>query len=380
MKDSGKLRALAANGDGQGNPAAFVQFPTVLRTNEGQQYEVDQLVWTGKFYRVAGKINPIITNVTASTTSTQNITENINKENSKMNFNSVFEELNKLYEEAPKAVAKTTDKLCSVVFDGEQQIFTGTRKECEDWIKTKGGSTADRMSIKDSATIMTREACDKNLKEAANIDLSKYRIALADYEDDDGEECEDIEYLLKPGQTKGDLVVHLSHDAGFMYIYVHDERLATAEEVKQMSHITFDTKAGEDYTNYGSVDKEDWLEEGCTKEALVEAADDEIEIVDEEPAEDVPVEETEEAPAEEDVNTVEEFLKSIGEYDGDLKLEFKPIVIDGKEYSINNILWSDEEEGKLVAEFIVDMPEEEPAVEEEQVEEEPVEDEPVDEE
>jgi hypothetical protein len=126
--------------------------------------------------------------------------------------------------------------------------------------------------------------------------------------------------------------------------------------------------------------KEAPVDEGCDKKALNEAADDEEIEFAEEPVEVIPEEEIEEVAAdeeeipEEDVNTVEEFLKSIGEYDGDLKLEFKPIVIDGKEYSINNILWSDEEEGKLVAEFVIDMPEEDEAV----VEEEPVEDEPVD--
>jgi hypothetical protein len=230
VKDSGKLRALAANGDGQGNPAAFVQFPTVLRTNEGQQYEVDQLVWTGKFYRVSGKINPIITNVTASTTSTQNINENINKENSKMNFNSVFEELNKLYE-------------------------------------------------------------NKHVEEA------------------------------KPEQVEGEV-------------------------------------------------KEEPIEEGCAKEALNEAADDEIEFA-EEPVDVIPEEETEEAPAEEDVNTVEEFLKSIGEYDGDLKLEFKPIVIDSKEYNVIGLSWDDSaEEGKLVAEVVFEAAEE---AEEESAEDEAVE-------
>lgn len=235
VEDSGKLRALAANGDGQGNPAAFVQFPTALRTNEGQQYEVDQLVWTGKFYRVSGNISPIITNVTASTTSTQNITENINKENSKMNFNSVFEELNKLYENKP--VEET-----------------------------------------------------------------------------------------KPEQVEGEV-------------------------------------------------KEEPVEEGCAKEALKEAADDEIEFA-EEPVDVIPEEETEEAAADEDVEkeeapTVDAFVKSINEYDGDLALEFKPIIVEGKEYQVTGIIWDDSEEGKLVAEVMFDMPE---------VGEEPVEDEPVDEE
>jgi hypothetical protein len=77
----------------------------------------------------------------------------------------------------------------------------------------------------------------------------------------------------------------------------------------------------------------------------------------EEPGED------EEIP-EETTDTVEDFVKSFDEYDGKLKLEFKPIVIDGKEYPVTGILWDDSEEGKLVAEVIFDMPEEEPVAEE----------------
>ena len=65
VEDKGKLRALAANGDGKGNPAAFVQFPNALRNKEGQQYEVEELIWTGKFYRTNGVITPINANVTS---------------------------------------------------------------------------------------------------------------------------------------------------------------------------------------------------------------------------------------------------------------------------------------------------------------------------
>ena len=49
----GRLRALATDGV---NPAAFVAFPNNLRQREGQTYEVDQLIWNGKNYRVAGNI------------------------------------------------------------------------------------------------------------------------------------------------------------------------------------------------------------------------------------------------------------------------------------------------------------------------------------
>ena len=75
--------------------------------------------------------------------------------------------------------------------------------------------------------------------------------------------------------------------------------------------------------------------------------------------EDEEAEETadEEIP-EEDVDTVKDFAKSLDEYDGKLKLEFKPIVIDGKEYPVTGIMWDDSEEGKLVAEVVFDASEE----------------------
>jgi hypothetical protein len=52
----GRLRALATDGV---HPAAWVAFPNNLRQFEGQKYEVDQLVWNGKNYRVAGNITEI---------------------------------------------------------------------------------------------------------------------------------------------------------------------------------------------------------------------------------------------------------------------------------------------------------------------------------
>lgn len=53
VSHGGRLRALATDGT---NPAAWVAFPNDLRTVEGQKYEVDQLIWNGKNYRVAGNI------------------------------------------------------------------------------------------------------------------------------------------------------------------------------------------------------------------------------------------------------------------------------------------------------------------------------------
>ena len=52
----GRLRALATDGT---HPAGWVAFPNDLRQFEGQCYEVDQLIWNGKNYRVAGNIEEI---------------------------------------------------------------------------------------------------------------------------------------------------------------------------------------------------------------------------------------------------------------------------------------------------------------------------------
>ena len=86
-----KLRAQADDGV---NGKGWVSFPTNLRTTQGQQYQVDQLVWNGKNYRVSGDIVPL----TSSNKLQNNILENYNKENYNMNFISTFDELNKLYE------------------------------------------------------------------------------------------------------------------------------------------------------------------------------------------------------------------------------------------------------------------------------------------
>jgi hypothetical protein len=51
-----KLRARADDGI---HGIGYVAFPNALRNKEGQQYEVETLVWNGKNYRVSGNIKPI---------------------------------------------------------------------------------------------------------------------------------------------------------------------------------------------------------------------------------------------------------------------------------------------------------------------------------
>ena len=75
-----------------------------------------------------------------------------------MKLHEEFKLFENMWESAPKAVAKKTNQLCSVVFDDEYQVFVGTKNECEDWLKKANGDTADRLSIKNTAQVMMQEA------------------------------------------------------------------------------------------------------------------------------------------------------------------------------------------------------------------------------
>ena len=59
VRDPSKGNKLRAQADDGVNGRGWVAFPNNLRNQEGQQYEVDGLVWNGKNYRVVGNINPI---------------------------------------------------------------------------------------------------------------------------------------------------------------------------------------------------------------------------------------------------------------------------------------------------------------------------------
>ena len=123
--------------------------------------------------------------------------------------------------------------------------------------------------------------------------------------------------------------------------------------------------------------------EAPIEETLVEAEEAPVEETEEAPAEEVevpvegetPVEDTaEEAP---EALTVGAFADELKDYDKELPLEWKPIVIDGKEYPIEAVAFDDSEDGKILAEVSYALPEEEIAInDEEAVAEEPAEKEP----
>ena len=160
---------------------------------------------------------------------------------------------------------KEGDKIRIIHLEGEDNSYDGKEGTVEhiDSIGQLHGTWGELAIIPgvDDFEIITEES----LKE--ELDINTYRVVLADYDSDDfdinvefglqDEEENDVadqEWLLKPGQTKGDLVVYLSYECAYTSIYVHDERPATADEIKTISG--FDTVPGiTDWENYGSIDE-----------------------------------------------------------------------------------------------------------------------------
>ena len=107
--------------------------------------------------------------------------------------------------------------------------------------------------------------------------------------------------------------------------------------------------------------------EAPIEETLVEAEETSEEV----PAEEVPAEETpvEEPVAEEvpEALTVGAFIDELKDYDAGLSLEWKPIVIDEKEYPIEAVAFDASEDGKIIAEVSYALPQEENTINDEEV-------------
>lgn len=136
-------------------------------------------------------------------------------------------------------------------------------------IKDKNSNNLLDSVLDDSDTLEYYEPDEDEYEQAGNNQSTNdYRVVLADYDTDDFDinvefglqdpdenEVVDYEYLLEPGQTRGDLVVYLSRDCGFTSIYVHDERPANANDIKRLAQDTFPvTGTGDDWEDYGHID------------------------------------------------------------------------------------------------------------------------------
>jgi hypothetical protein len=93
------------------------------------------------------------------------------------------------------------------------------------------------------------------------------------------------------------------------------------------------------------VDEENILLEDTEEEAEIEEAEVEEESEDEE------------AEEKTDAYTVGDIIKEFKDYDDKLELEFKPIVIEDKEYEITALEFDDSEEGKIVVNINYNLPE-----------------------
>lgn len=102
-------------------------------------------------------------------------------------------------------------------------------------------------------------------------------------------------------------------------------------------------------------EKEDDEEEEDDKE---EEEDDEEEDDDKEAEDDEDEDSAEEDAEVTDAYTVNELIAQLKDYDGDLSLEFKPIVVEDKEYTVTALEFDDSEEGKIVVDINYNIPEE----------------------
>lgn len=151
------------------------------------------------------------------------------------------------------------------------------------------------------------------------------------------------------------------------------------KKVMKESLENLDIKLNESEEEIPYEDPEETVDNSApVEETLVEAndepenledfpdAEEEEEKVEEEPKAEEEAEDVEEAPEAVTVGSFEDELK---DFDKDLPLEWKPIVIDDKEYPIEAILFDNSEEGKIVATVSYTLPEEENTINDEVAEE-----------
>jgi hypothetical protein len=162
---------------------------------------------------------------------------------------------------------------------GDTIVYVAAPSEIEEFGGRCGSNLeAAEMPIRDALGIsrtepnILMETKKRPIKKASlkeDLPATGYRVVLADYDTDDFEinvefgmqdpdenEVVDFEYLLQPGQTRGDLVVYLSDTCGYTSAYVHDERPATISDQKRLSSAVFPTmNTGNEWRYYGSLDE-----------------------------------------------------------------------------------------------------------------------------
>lgn len=82
-----KAHKLRARGDDGTHGIANVAFPNNLRNQEGQQYEVDELIWNGKNYRASGKIKTLNSTETDESINNESLNKSLAEEIYSPNYN-----------------------------------------------------------------------------------------------------------------------------------------------------------------------------------------------------------------------------------------------------------------------------------------------------
>ena len=106
------------------------------------------------------------------------------------------------------------------------------------------------------------------------------------------------------------------------------------------------------------LEKVDEEEDDDEEEEDDKEEDDEEEDDDKEAEDDEDEDSAEEDAEVTDAYTVDALIAQLKDYDGDLSLEFKPIVIEDKEYPVTTLEFDDSEEGKIVVDINYNIPEE----------------------
>lgn len=125
---------------------------------------------------------------------------------------------------------------------------------------------------------------------------------------------------------------------------------AETEEVTADINVEADA-AGEldlDALDAEAEDLEDLLADDMSDEEVLAS----VEVEDEESTDNDDSIEDDSIEAE----TVADIIKSLEDYEGDLVVEFKPLVIEDKEYVVTGLAWDKDADDKVTAEIIIDVP------------------------
>ena len=181
----------------------------------------------------------------------------------------------------------------------------------------------------------------KYMTESLSVKEKKLRKALRESIENAPEEEKEI---MK--KTLDNLEISLDEE-----ITEKDDAIEIVPKERQNQEIMTESKADE-------VLEDEPQEETAEIEEKEEVESDVEENVDEADIEDSEETESEESKEEQlDVTTVAELIKELDAYNKEATVEFKPIVIEDKEYAVSTLEFDDSEDGKIIVNIGYSLPE-----------------------